>query len=369
MPIKIAERLKPYCHCPGTYVLLPGSTLRLQIFPTRLHVDDLSVSAPKRLVAIDFCLKGPLDGFTVLQDLEKGQVRVWGKNNEGHFRYTLAASAVGKGLTLAFEKLPQKKMDFVSEGDWKTAEKRVEEKGIISFGPISQESCMPFAIPAMDRLSLGNNKAQDWELIRRRRDFREIFPVWHRLGQLIPGSFSSHHSGTAALLEDCRQAALKNSPEFILQQFERLFLSGFEGILSPRLLDSEHQGFSLPEIDPLATPLILLSLGSQLIRSLFFQEEGQKLTLLPALPPQFHCGRLIQIPCEGGILNFEWTKKVLRRVIFQATQSQVKAFSFSQGEKRCRLRLARHEKGHRYTDGQTLETSAGQNYWFDNFEG
>ena len=205
--------------------------------------------------------------------------------------------------------------------------------------------------------------------MRRRSDFCEIFPLWHRLGQMLPAC-SSAHAGTGVLLEECQQAIDHAGPEFLLSHFKRLFLAGFESALSPRLIDTEYQGIiqAASHLNPASTPLQLLKEGSALIRSLFFQETADAIRLLPVLPPAFHCGRLINVLCDHGVLDMEWTKKALRCVTFQALKPGRLSFVFTKGETQCRLRHSYKDQGTIYLNGTSLDLIPDQNYWFDNFK-
>ncbi len=68
-----------------------------------------------------------------------------------------------------------------------------------------------------EKISLGNLKAQDWELVQRRSDLREMVPALYLLGQKIP-SAGKASGGTVNLL----QTSLQN-----------FFLAAFQGSLSP----------------------------------------------------------------------------------------------------------------------------------------
>ena len=344
MHIEITKRQRPFCHLPGTYVVLPGSSLRLQVFPAMLIIDDLSGALPEPRAAISFEMAGPFSEFTVCQDLEKGDVQVWGKSRTGHLRYRIAALAAGEGVMLTLEKKLPAPVALQCAGEWKLSAGSLLNPGdrCAICPDLSQaDSLKCFSMPMIDRLSLGSHKAQDVELMRRRMDFAEIFPHWHRLGQVVKHRAAATQMGTAALLATCQLSIQANAPEHILSNFKDLFLTGFEGILSPRLIDTSFQGIALPKLDPQinASPLQLLLQGAELIRSLFIQQEQQHINLLPALPPEFHCGRLLNTACgQEGLLSLEWTKKSMRRACFHAFRKTSISFSFSTSEKRCRLR-------------------------------
>lgn len=373
MLIKIAERFKPFSHLTETLLTLPGSSFRLKLFPTRFQIDDVSKAEPIRLLTVDFDLKGPLEQFTVQQDLEKGEVLVWGKAINGFVRYRIQSHfPFVSGTTITFEKTPLDGIRWQHNGLWGISGPNIlRAKDSLVCSKERNSGEISFYQPNIqERLSLGICKSQDWELIRRRCDLREIFPLWHRLGLMIPSfEFVKTKNGTMRLIEECRQAISDSGPEFLLSYFKRLFLAGFESMLSPRLTDTSYQGIieTPDQLDSNTTSLQLLIDGGKLIRSLFIQERENKIYLLPALPPEFHCGRFAQLISKWGICDIEWTKKALRRVVFHATKAEKISFVFSKGEKRCRLRHSYKDKGTIYINGSTIDLQPDQNYWFDNF--
>ena len=352
MKIKCVQRFRPFSHLPGTRFILPGTTLRVQIFPTLIRAEDLSGPVPKVVGEFSLPLLGPVEKFTAMQDLERREISVWGETVQGFMRYRMRGEDQ-KRVRVDFRKFPH------------SSEKLNIGKPFF----LAQEPLTSTENP-LERLSLGNHKLQDWELIQRRGDFTEIFPLWHALGQVTP-QCGGDHIGTALLLEECLALIAGEHPEKILPGFKNLWLAGFEGALSPRLNDEDYQGIVEPVVlreGDKSSPLQLLTEAYSLIRSLFIQEIGEALCFLPALPPAFHCGRLLQARCLKGSIEMEWTKKALRRVIFTASQSGVISFNFFRGEKRCRIRTSFKDPGIQYDDGKPLEIRSGTAYWLDRFQ-
>lgn len=368
MQIKIAERLKPFSHISGTYVVLPYSPYRLQIYPAKLVIEDISSDDVRAVACLNFAIDGPLDDFTVMQDLEAYKVIVFGRAENGFFRYSLNSLFKTNEVEITFEKVPQNTLNVTTEGCWKdVVADRINQGQKIKFKD-TLIKCS-FSQDNVERLSLGSSKALDWELIRRRQDFATIFPLWHRLGQLIPQFPTSPRGGNAILLTKCQQAIDSNAPEHLLGHFRKLFLASFEGALSPRVVDAEFQGIVNPLSKFEGSSLQLLSEGAKLIRSLFIQEKETRLHLLPALPPEFHCGRLLTASWgKGGKLDMEWTKKALRRVVLTSNAPAKLSLVTSKGEKSCRLRHSFTDGGCLYIPGTELTIEPGRNYWFDNFE-
>lgn len=371
MHIEIAERLKPFSHAPGIFFVLPGTSYRVQVFPACFKIEDLSGATPKLVVQLNMDIQGPLDQFTVEQDLEKGMVRVWGVSTAGLFRYLLKSMMNGSGVMIVIEKAPSEGVAFQSQGIWSLESHeplRAGERRLLTLATQFHVNSKQWEMALIDRLSLGNHKSQDWELMRRRCDFAEIFPIWHRLGQLVPKSLESKE-GVLALFKECEQAIAASSPEHILSHFEKLFLAGFEGGLSPRLIDTDFHGIVANRGDAIAkaSPLQLLTQGAECIRSLFVQYDEHSVSLLPACPPSFHCGRLINVDCGLGMASLEWTKKSMRCMSLLATSSQIITILPHDRQRRCRMRQSFKDRGVSYQLGSSLEVVAGQNYWFDNF--
>jgi len=215
------------------------------------------IAYPTKLVVggqeMELGVEGPLKEFTLMQDLERGCVTVFSEK----YRFYIWPDGVVK-----------------------------KEKP---------------ALAHRERLFLGCTKKQEWELIKRRRDMREIFPLWFQLGQKIEAK------GSFSLLEECEEAILAHRPERIVPAFLKLFRVGFKGLMLPRKADDDFQGISTDQVE--GDPAIILKEGSRLIRSCFLDEEK----ILPNLPPEFASGKLLT-----ETIDIEWTKKQVRRVVVRS---------------------------------------------------
>lgn len=336
MSISIAERLRPFSHLPGTSCLLPGTPFRFTLYPALIRVESLEFSTPKLIEEIELPIQAPVKDFTVQLDLEKQRIRVWADTKNGFMRYSIYKN--GSHYTFAAEKNPQAALPFA-------------------------ENKPALLVPQLERLSLGNHKAQDWELVKRRADLAEIMPIWFHLGQTYNQQYAPAHEGTAAFLTECRRQIMTGNPNTFLEPFQALSETGFSGILSPRLHDLGHRGYTLPPITEDTSPLILLKQGAELIRSLFFSFNKGEADLLPALPTAFHCGRMLNLTCgDLGTLDMEWSSKRLRRFYFHATKDGTIRFNSPKELQTMRLndrRISTHQK---------MELVGGQTYVFDRFE-
>lgn len=328
--------------------MLPGTTLRFQVFPALFRVHDLSEKEPVLLSENYLNVVGPVKDFTVEQDLEHAVIRVWGHTKSGYMRYKIIPNEQTNSFQVSIEKQPEDGLGWSVDH--------------------SQPS-QSFVAPSTARLSLGLHKAQDCTLLRRRCDMAEIFPLWFRLGQITPKRTSKcYPEGTLALLENCRDAIARCARLEILSAFRNLFLAGFSAGLSPRLNDEQYQGFSLPPVVDEQSPLVLLTEGAQLIQSLFLQSNSDSVDILPVLPPEFHSGRILGVTCPFGEIDLEWSKKTIRRMIFRVTTTQQIQFRFQKEIARFRLRESPQDRGLILLASKPTILEAGRHYFLDRFE-
>jgi hypothetical protein len=368
MRISIAERLRPFCHVPGTSTILPGCGYQVQIYPCLIRIYHLQKTLPILIKELSLDLKGPIQQFTICNDLEKGQITVSGKTEEGWMRYHLISALRQEGVRLLIDKAPPHGFPIDTGKGFQVLHNKEWLDLLETDLPFE-----PYTPPPCDRLSLGNHKAQDWELIKRRFDFKEIFPLIHRLGQLIPSmaNVSFSREGTLALLEECRQSLTIEKGNKGEEKWQHFLLGCFNHLLVPQFEDINYQGLikSEPLVSLDISPLLLLAEGSRLIRQLFVRQEADRLFILPHLLPSLHCGRLVDYPLDrGGWLSIEWTKKSIRQMILYAEQDQELTFQFRPDVHSYRLRHHEKEKGERKSSQSSLFLEKNCYYLFDNFQ-
>lgn len=356
MQISIAERFRPFTHLAGTSVLLPLSKLRFQIYPAFIRVCDLSAADPVLVAEIPLDLQGPMTGFTLMQDLEKGCLKVWGTSKNGFFRYLIYATNSKPGFTLVQEKAPAE----------------------VPFSLFPSEVSCRSQLIQPERLSFGITKVADWELVRRRLTLAEILPFWFRLGQLIP-SVDSHDAGSASLLKGLNIALMEKKSVDLSLLLKGLYCSGFEGLLSCSLTDSYYQGLDLPEVPEgsSCSPLLLLTEGAKIIKLMLLavrQEnvealEPSHVEILPCLLPELHSGRLCGAALSTlGTVDLEWSKKEIRKMIFRSTKRQIIYFHFRSEISSFRLREASSTISIRKACGEPIAFAENSTYFFDHFQ-
>jgi len=321
MKIEIRERLKPFSHMPGAACLIPGTTALLEAFPSLLRIG--------KQYAIPVAAEGPVAGFTLEQDLEKNCVFVFGKARNGFYRLRVQAGP----QTIEVQTLNGKPLG---------AKKNLSFQNDNGF----------FIPPVWERLSLGLSKAQDWDLVWRRFDLKEILPVLFGLGQKLPRIDPAPLKGTGRLLEEGN-----------LEAFCR---TAFSKILVPRLIDEDHQG--LAPVEPVSgDPCFFLQEATKRVRALFFRQEGSRISFLPA--SQFPAGRMtrVQAPLVGEF-DLEWAGRTLRRALFRSASSGEIHFALPQGLRSFRIRASLSERGRRHDAKESLMVYNEATYFLDRFQ-
>lgn len=343
--IRISQKIAPFSHTTWFRSVIPHTTCLAEIFPTALHIQEWEGEIYKNL----FQLTGPVKGFTVQIDAQKGALRVFGTAQEGAFSYLLFAEK--EGIYLFLEKGP---LPFPV----KMKHRLVEIKEFQS--ETSEE-----------RLSLGMHKKQEWDQVIRRCDLREIFPTWLALGWQLPlekGEKSPNKEGNYDLLSACRQVVLEKKKGEVIDAFTHLFQAGFSGVLVPHLNDPRFLGLSTPTEKHLS-PLPLFKESAELIRSLFFQEEGDLFSILPIVPPEFHSGRFVNLlTARGDRIDLEWTKKLVRRVIIHPKETREVRLLLQKPLKSFRVRVDRSDRGKRVLATDPLTLKRGCPLYLDRFE-
>ena len=328
MKIKIVEKLAPFSHLPGAACVIPGTCWEVEAFPTLIRIGKHEIRLH---------LTGPVHDFTLQQDLERHCVFVFGKAKEGYYKIRIEASDSGfdlapeKGKVLKGKVHVAEEIQFVPKKDW-------------------------------ERLSLGNHKSQDWDLVKKRCDLTEILPLLFCLGQKIPRIPPQPLKGTARLLEMPEE---RNELDAALKAF---FKAAFKKILVPRLIDDHMQGI-VPEEDVKGDRFFLIQEGAKMVRGLFFKQNERRLGFLPHLPVSLHAGRMIGIKAPGiGEIDFEWSKKTLRSVIIRATTSGEVILELGKELKTLRVRSSPREKGKRQSGTEPVLLAAGKTVYLDRFQ-
>jgi hypothetical protein len=321
MQIVIKEKCKPFSHIPGASCVIPGTYEIIEAFPVLLRVAGHEVK---------LSCTGPVQGFTLELDIERHCVFVFGRAKEGYYKIRVEASPSGfylhpeRGSSLPHTIHIKKEVDFVPKAP-------------------------------LEHLFLGSHKRQNWEKIG--HDLKTAVPILFSLGQKGPLLPPQPLTGTALFLqipEDRRQ---------IFGALEALFLSAFSKMLIPRLFDDQYQGI-VPDGPVEGNRFFILQESAKFLRSLFFQQNERRLKILPHLPIPFDCGKMTCVKVEGvGEIDFEWSKKVLRKAVLRASTTGEILLDLQKEIKSLRV-----NKSVRHKATEPLLIQAGKSYSLDRFQ-
>jgi hypothetical protein len=301
MRITIRDRFKPFTHTEGSLTLLPESFLAFQIFPTEYHV--YSLLAPlKKLIKIEkLPLTGPFKSFTVILDLEKICIEVFGESQEGFFNYFLYPTTNKEEYSFIVKRFP------------------------VEISSVSYDILEKTQLP---RLSLGVNKKLEIENVWQRADVNEIFPLLYRIGSLCP-----------ALVEETKPI------EGMINYFEKkdyktFFHNAFLGLFFPLLEDTKRQGLFKAPYTPTIPALVLLKKSATSIQAMYLDLEADTLALLQEAPKESIAGRFLGFERNGLHVDFEWSKRAPRRLIITSSQERELTIVCPQEIRSCRVQTA-----------------------------
>ncbi len=375
--ICLYDHFKPFSNNVGTQCLVPFSHYTATLHPSFFLFEGRGEKAE-----LDLEIEGPVQDFTVQQNLDRGWTNVWGRTPNGKIDVRICALKDLMGLAIIFHKIPGKhlKINFNSssmqgcvfdrKGKMRPSSDSIETKDtfIISAEGLQKlPHCESKIYEEGERLSLGCHKKQDWEMISRRRDIREILPLMVRMAAVLPICGKEPIGGNMSLLEDLAAARDSGDVEALEPLLVKFFLASFTTLVMPRLYDSDHQGIS-HALEREGDPCTLIKVVAAHIRRLFIEFKEEDVYILPSLPPQLHCGRYLKIPFEEkGYFDVEWTKKKIFRLSFHACKDCNVTLHLKKGVKQYRMRKNKAERGMLVAKGKVLSFEARKTYFFDNF--
>lgn len=321
MRIPIQLRLRPFSHRPGVEMLIPKTRDVATIYPTRVVCPDQVYTHP---------FSGPVENFVAFQDLERECIIISGHARQGYFRLWLGE----EGL-------------FYDRDQTALLEKKMMKKTL----PVSKT---PFL-----RLSLGCHKSPNWDFVQARFSLSEILPYFLRLSEVTPGKNASLSS-----LEPLEQALSEENMELFYSRFSDVLRARFHNLLVPHFFDPLFQGLPVVDDQQGEQFFLLKTMGQLLLRSFVDKDR-----ILCGAPKQFPFGRLLHVRVDQGHMHLEWSKKMIRRMVFCAEQQGEKAFIFAEAKEfRCRwTKQGVVQKEQRVKVGTSLCFQEGEHLWLDRF--
>ena len=305
MKITIAGRFFPFSHRAGTHVLIPKTQIVAEIYPSFIRFHNCESPG---IYELDIQTGGYVDGFTIIQDLEKHVIRVFGTSSSGYISYELQYS---QGYIMLHLIRAKNSLNMIFQGKSET----IWPKGNLQL--IAVTKCVDLGLP---RLAFGIHKLQNIDHIAIRKDLREIIPFLYRIGKLSPTDLRDIEPGTTGeLVQKIRDRIQIRDKMGLTLALREFFFIAIRDLFVPQLFDYRLQGsFTPPDTSKLHYDTNLLSEVAVLIESLFLEERGNSLFLLPLLLPTLHAGRFVNLSTQAKkyTLDMEWRSHKLRKVIF-----------------------------------------------------
>ena len=324
MKIAITEKIRPFSHTPGIRIPIPNSHFVLQAFPALFRIEGIA----------DFPLHvtGPIQEFTAQLDLEKQAIWIWGVAKEGHYRFKI--EMCHEGIALQIDRCPKEGI--------RIQDKCYLRKSQVLLYPIASD----IEKKRVEKLFLGVHKAQDWDLVWRRMDLKEIAPALFLLGQYAPKA----QEATGAVAD-----LLKDS-------FPLFVSAAFSDLLVPRVYDLDYQGIASNQ-EGGGDPFSLLERSYRKMRGDLLQQANGVISILPHLPKEWDAGRATNLCVEElGDLDLEWSRSLIRKMMLRAKKVGRPVFHFSNAIRRYRL------NGKWIERGEEIQIEAARVYLFDQFQ-
>ena len=172
--------------------------------------------------------------------------------------------------------------------------------------------------------------------------------LWFMLAQVIPHVAGDLFTGPSL----CTQV----KEDF--NAFKDLFRAGFTSLLTPRLIDTDHQGYLLPiTANPNQSPLLLLQEMYPVIRKLFIVEEDASLNVLPAIPSKLPSGYFCTVP-----------KHWPRTIRIKAASDDALSLHLVKECRQYRFSTAKKKKIAICQNKEVIALKAGREYFLDQFQ-
>lgn len=240
------------------------------------------------------------------------------------------------------------------------------QQGHVCIRGVDQEGCWTRELAGKAplrkaKLSFGVHKAQQMERVIERAAPEEFLPFWFALANFYP-EFEGEIPAES-LLDDLQRSDRTR----LYRAWSQLFRAGFEGWMIPRLKDTDYHGF---DKDPVSgtDPFVLVTAGVRLLQQMLVDDTtAGVLAILPKLPPELHCGRLIDLALPKiGVLSIEWSKKEIKKVILTPSHSQELQIRFAKQFGSCRVNDGSSTS--RQTMEKPLKIEKGNVIYFDQFQ-
>ncbi|NGX29683.1 MAG: hypothetical protein KR126chlam4_00087 [Candidatus Anoxychlamydiales bacterium] len=353
MQIKIKQKFNIISHRLGTKFLIVNSTYFVQIFPGLLHFKDLN-SDKNFKIFLEFI--GPVKNFTIFQDLQNGNIKVSFQTQQGFLSYKIFNSE--KATCINFERLPHDELSIKLD---KT--KKIKPKTSINL-PIA----ISYTKKPEEFLFLGIHKKQDLDFINKRENFMEILPFLFLYSQFFKNVQTKKCLRENCIVRELKEKIQNRKRNEIEDQFIKVYKAHFSDSFIPRVNDEDFQNI-IPIIkEKDASPLHILRKLFYIIKSILIDQKLDEISILPAIPISFHTGKALNINLPIGSFDIEWSKKLIKKLIFRPKKDIKLKLHFQSKITTYRLKIFIKQKGKFFKNRDFLSFEKDKTYYFDKFQ-
>ncbi|NGX32363.1 MAG: hypothetical protein K1060chlam4_00406 [Candidatus Anoxychlamydiales bacterium] len=353
MQIKIKQKFNIISHSIGAKFLIVNSRYFVQICPGLLHFKDLD-SDKNFKIFLDFV--GPVKNFTISQNLLNGNIKVSFHAADGFLSYKIFNAETA--ACIHFERLPQDEISIKLD---KT--KKIKVKEILS---------LPIAISYIKKpdelLFLGIHKKQDLDSINKRENLLEILPFLFLYSQFFKDIQTKKCLRKNCIVRELKEKIQNRNREEIEDQFIKVYKAHFSDSFIPRVNDNDFQNIIERVEEKDANPLHILRKLFYIIKSILIDQKLDEIFLLPAIPVSFHSGKALNINLPIGSFDIEWSKKLIKKLIFRPKKDVKLKLHFQSKIKEYRLRTSIKQKGKFFKNRDLLSFEKNKTYYLDKFQ-
>jgi hypothetical protein len=348
LKIKIRNDLYPYSLSFNNDILLTNTNYILKVFPALLIFKELSSHLEFK---IELDIKGPVKNFQVVQDLKRGYVKVSFLSLDDFISFKILTL---EQASIVFDKIKSNKLNIKINNKSFIA----SSKEIIDLPIKTVSNLLP-----NEKISFGNHKKQQIDQINQRNDLLEFIPIIFALSQF----FEIKKNYDISFFKELEKKIDKNQKDNLEEDFLNIKKSYFYDFLAPRNFDFDYQNIFFEDLQNV-DPIFILIEYARLIRKTLIFEDKNNLNILPCLLKDFFCGRMINIHLSFGILEIEWSKKLIKKMILKPSIDKNITFNFQKKIKSYRLRCFLKEKGEVFENNQKILLEKNKIYYFDRFQ-
>jgi hypothetical protein len=351
--IKIKQKFSLISHELGTSFLVLNTSYYVKIFPGLLIFKDLR-SKDEFKIFLKF--NGPVKNFTILQNLYNGDIEVNFHSKDGYLAYKILTEK--NNVYLYFDRISIKDLEIDFKGLKKIFSKEKIKLPIKVISDLKPEEILFFGI----------HKKQDLELIKRRENLQEILPFIFLCSQFFPDLESVRPLREKCLLKEVENMIQKkqkqNLDEILLAVNKAHFFDAFV----PRSNDEDYQNIIEDIDEKKVNPLAMLRKCFHTIKSMFIEYNLNEISILPCLPVIFYHGKALNLKTLIGSFDIEWSKKLLKKLIFKPIKDVSFKLVLQPQIKNFRMRSLKNEKGKTLKNKDFLSLQKNKIYFFDKFQ-